>query len=163
MGFMDSWKTGAVWPRRYPLFKVKTAWIKTFIIFDLYMDNLLLEDFYSIQEISSDSPEKMTVKVELNAAHPVYKGHFPGTPVAPGVCLIQMIKEILIGQQKRNLQMTDGDTIKFMALIDPARHNSFYIDYELRFPSPILLEATAIIRWDAVTYLKFKGKFKTVA
>ena len=124
---------------------------------------MLLENFYSIREVIPESAEKLSVKVELNVNHPVYQGHFPEVPVAPGVCLIQMIKEVIMQHQKQNLKMTVGDNIKFMALVNPNQTPFFFIDYELRFPSPEMIEATAILRWEAVTYLKFKGKFKVVA
>ncbi len=32
-------------------------------------------------------------RVSLNADCEVYRGHFPGEPISPGVCNIQMIKE----------------------------------------------------------------------
>jgi 3-hydroxyacyl-[acyl-carrier-protein] dehydratase len=127
------------------------------------MENtLLLNNFYSISEIVEESDAKMTVKVELKADHPVYKGHFPKVPVAPGVCLIQMIKEVIMQHRKKNLLLTDGDNIKFMAIIDPNKNPFFFIDYDFRYPDSGLLEVNAIIRWEAVTYLKFKGKFKAV-
>ncbi|HEV7231775.1 MAG TPA: 3-hydroxyacyl-ACP dehydratase [Bacteroidia bacterium] len=121
---------------------------------------LLLEDFYTIRDISVLSPEKMNVKVELNVHHPVYKGHFPQAPVAPGVCLIQMIKEVLMTQQNKKLTMTDGDNIKFMALVNPNDNPFFFIEYDLRFPSSEVLEISAFIRWEGITYLKFKGKYR---
>jgi 3-hydroxyacyl-[acyl-carrier-protein] dehydratase len=125
--------------------------------------SLLLEDFYTIRETQTESPTKINVKVELNVNHPVYKGHFPQVPVAPGVCLIQMIKEVMMQHHHKNLLMTDGDNIKFMAIINPNQNPFFIIEYDFRFPEPEILEASAIIRWEAVTYLKFKGKFKVIA
>jgi 3-hydroxyacyl-[acyl-carrier-protein] dehydratase len=121
---------------------------------------LLLENFYTIKEVLVESSLKMNVKVELNVNHPVYKGHFPQVPVAPGVCLIQMIKEVIMQQNKQNLVLTEGDNIKFMAIINPNQNPFFYIDYDFKFPDSGLLEVSAVIRWEAVTYLKFKGKFK---
>jgi 3-hydroxyacyl-[acyl-carrier-protein] dehydratase len=124
---------------------------------------MVLEDFYKILEIVTSSPEKMSVKVELKPGHPVYEGHFPDIPVAPGVCLIQMIKEVLMQHRNQNLQLTEGDNIKFMALVNPNVNPFFIIDYELRMISELVLAVTALIRWEATTYLKFKGKFGVIA
>ena len=33
--------------------------------------------------------------LNLNAAHEIYEAHFPGEPVTPGVCLVQMAGELL--------------------------------------------------------------------
>ena len=124
---------------------------------------MVLEDFYTILEVVTPTPEKMSVKVELKPDHPVYKGHFPDIPVAPGVCLIQMIKEVLMQHRNQNLLLTDGDNIKFMALVNPNVNPFFIIDYELRMISEFVLAVTALIRWEATTYLKFKGKFGVIA
>ena len=134
---------------------------KTFITFDLQMEKLLLlEDFYFIREINTSSPEKMNAKIELNADHPVYKGHFPDSPIAPGVCVIQMIKEVVMQHYHRNLLMTEAGNIKFMALMNPNHNPFFYIDYELSFPDKESIDASAVVRWESITYLKFKGKFQ---
>jgi 3-hydroxyacyl-[acyl-carrier-protein] dehydratase len=124
--------------------------------------SILLENFYTILDKEVVSTEQITVKVELNPEHPVYKGHFPQVPVAPGVCLIQMIKEVLIQHQQKNMVMSDGDNIKFMALVNPKENKLFFIDYTLRFPSSEAIDVSAVIRWESVTYLKFKGKYKLV-
>ena len=31
-------------------------------------------------------------RVRLDASHPVYRGHFPGHPVLPGVCTLQLVR-----------------------------------------------------------------------
>ena len=33
--------------------------------------------------------DRLAFRVRLDAAHPVYAGHFPGNPVLPGVCTLQ--------------------------------------------------------------------------
>ena len=61
---------------------------------------MILKDFYKILGRSGPetevNPAGMTIEkyrfsLELNPEHPVYEGHFPGNPVVPGVCQVQMI------------------------------------------------------------------------
>ncbi|MFQ7386709.1 MAG: hypothetical protein ACLRM8_02525 [Alistipes sp.] len=33
-------------------------------------------------------------RVRLDASHPVYRGHFPGHPVLPGVCTLQLVGSV---------------------------------------------------------------------
>jgi len=33
--------------------------------------------------------------VQLDASHFIYQAHFPGEPITPGVCIIQIAKELL--------------------------------------------------------------------
>jgi 3-hydroxyacyl-[acyl-carrier-protein] dehydratase len=52
--------------------------------------SLFLNKLYSIEE-----QEKDTIKIKLNPEHEIFTGHFPDNPILPGVCVVQMIKEIL--------------------------------------------------------------------
>ena len=55
----------------------------------------------------------------LNKDHDVFKGHFPGNPVTPGVCMMQIIKELTQQAVNTPLIMISASNIKFMALINP--------------------------------------------
>ena len=53
----------------------------------------ILTDFYTLQ--SYDKNEKSFVaNIILNKDHEIFKGHFPGNPVTPGVCMMQIVKEL---------------------------------------------------------------------
>ena len=54
---------------------------------------MLLENFYKIIHIKEREDGKQAIEIELNPGHMLYQGHFPGQPVVPGVCTLQMIKE----------------------------------------------------------------------
>ena len=52
---------------------------------------ILLNDFFQIVESGVDPKSgQLIFKVRLNASHVIYKAHFPGMPITPGVCIIQM-------------------------------------------------------------------------
>ena len=54
----------------------------------------LINDFFEI--VSKESGEgTLKCKVRLHPEHFIYQAHFPGNPVTPGVCLVQMAAEIL--------------------------------------------------------------------
>ncbi len=67
------------------------------------MDNtMLIEGLYSILSFEQQD-DILTSRIKLYKEHEIFKGHFPGNPVMPGVCMIQIIKElteILIGLGK---------------------------------------------------------------
>ena len=54
---------------------------------------MLLENFYKIIHIKEREDGKQEIEIELNPGHVLYQGHFPGQPVVPGVCTLQIIKE----------------------------------------------------------------------
>lgn len=80
---------------------------------------MLLQDFYSVDQIEKLSDGKHIASITLNKNHAIFKGHFPGNPVTPGVCMMQIIKELTETILNENLTMISTSNVKFMALINP--------------------------------------------
>ncbi len=57
----------------------------------------------------------------LDKSHFIYKAHFPGEPITPGVCLIQIAKELTetYRQQAYNIQIIKN--VKFLAVVSPTQ------------------------------------------
>ena len=55
---------------------------------------MLQGNFFTINHIHQDE-NSVKASIELNPVHPIFEGHFPQTPVVPGVCMMQMVKEVL--------------------------------------------------------------------
>jgi 3-hydroxyacyl-[acyl-carrier-protein] dehydratase len=49
----------------------------------------------------------------------IYQAHFPGEPITPGVCIIQMACELLQDHLGRPLQLTTVKNVKFLSVISP--------------------------------------------
>lgn len=81
---------------------------------------ILLNDFYTI--LSSEQHEGRAVfNVRLNPRHFIYEAHFPGEPITPGVCIIQIAKELLEVHLKRSLQVSQIKNVKFLSVLSPTR------------------------------------------
>lgn len=50
---------------------------------------------------------------------PIYQAHFPGEPITPGVCIIQMACELLEDHLGCPLQLTAVKNVKFLSVISP--------------------------------------------
>lgn len=61
----------------------------------------------------------MITTLLINADHEIFKGHFPGMPVVPGVCMVEMIKEILEEVVGKKTNLKKAGTIKFLHVLDP--------------------------------------------
>jgi 3-hydroxyacyl-[acyl-carrier-protein] dehydratase len=127
---------------------------------------MLLDNFYSIiDEVeiidgngSMDNPVgKFTFTIKLNPGHPIYKGHFPGNPVVPGVCQIQMIKELTSLILKKNLVIYKSDNIKFLAMIIPTEVPFLKVNIEIKEKDPDFCQVMSVILRDDQVCLKFKG------
>lgn len=63
--------------------------------------------------------------VELNPSCVIYQAHFPGEPITPGVCIVQIGKEViedlLLEQSSASprLEIIKAKNIKFLSIISP--------------------------------------------
>ncbi|MGV3461385.1 MAG: 3-hydroxyacyl-ACP dehydratase [Flavobacterium sp.] len=92
----------------------------------------LLNDFYKVQGLKAGEGGNHTAIVMLNAGHDIFKGHFPGNPVTPGVCMMQIIKELTQQITGEKLMMKQATNVKFMALINPEATPELKIDLEVK-------------------------------
>ncbi|MGB1307260.1 MAG: 3-hydroxyacyl-ACP dehydratase [Oceanihabitans sp.] len=79
-----------------------------------------LKDFYTINNLAVAN-NMATANITINKDHAIFKGHFPGNPVTPGVCMMQIIKELTQEVVGENLFMQSSSNIKFMAIINPEK------------------------------------------
>lgn len=77
---------------------------------------LLNEFFYITRELH---PDDLSAEIRLNPEHEIYKVHFPGSPITPGVCQIQMVTELLARYLDAEVCLTDIKNVKYMAVISP--------------------------------------------
>ena len=77
-------------------------------------------DFYSIESRLEGLPQGQSgFNVILNPDHLIYKAHFPGQPVTPGVCILQMIQELLSEEMGIPLFINKIKNAKFTSMISP--------------------------------------------
>ncbi len=79
---------------------------------------MLLNNFYTISEWNTLENE-LHVSIKINPWHEIFKGHFPEQPVVPGVCMVQIVKELLEQNFQRKLLFSRGHQIKFLQLVVP--------------------------------------------
>jgi len=92
---------------------------------------MLLNDFYTLLSIDTNADGHYTATIKLNAAHNIFKGHFPGNPVTPGVCMMQIIKEITQQAMDAKLTMQSASNVKFTALINPEINPDLRLELEI--------------------------------
>ncbi len=122
---------------------------------------MLLKDFYKIIELDSSDKENVKAIIDLNKEHEVYEGHFPGNPVVPGVCLTQLIKEIMESVENMELSLVYADNIKFMAVVNPEINNRLQIDLKVKYDTEQnLIKVNSVTHFNDQVFYKFKGNFK---
>ena len=123
---------------------------------------MLLKDFYTVEQLDKTDEGKYTAVVFLNNAHDVFKGHFPGNPVTPGVCMMQIIKELAQEITKSSLVMTSSSNVKFMALINPDVNPKLKLDLEISGDAPTEFKVKNTTSFEETVALKLTNVYKAV-
>ncbi|MDQ0783517.1 3-hydroxyacyl-ACP dehydratase [Chryseobacterium sp. W4I1] len=79
----------------------------------------ILTDFYTLVSYEKGENGSFTANIHLNKDHDIFKGHFPGNPVTPGVCMMQIVKELTEEFTGSKLFLKTASNVKFMAIINP--------------------------------------------
>jgi 3-hydroxyacyl-[acyl-carrier-protein] dehydratase len=129
----------------------------------------MLKNFYRIidhslltQQETGVSPvvESFRFILELVPSHPVYEGHFPGNPVVPGVCQVQIIIELVTRVIQKEVNLFRYDNIKFLSMIVPAQTPVLTVNLDIRQKEQDQWDVSAIISHDSLVFIKFKGGFR---
>lgn len=79
---------------------------------------MLKNNFYHITALTHQD-NTITAALALNSEHPIFAGHFPGQPVVPGACMLQIVKEVLSDTLSMGCQLKKANNLKFIAPVDP--------------------------------------------
>ncbi len=118
---------------------------------------MLKDDFFKILELVIED-NKVKSKIELNENHTIFEGHFPGAPIVPGVCQIQIVNELASEVLKQKLTLQQARNIKFTHVIDPTKDGVLDIDLQIENKEEAFSVSALIFSGDSV-FLKFKGLF----
>ena len=78
----------------------------------------LLDSLYSIvSESAGDASHSYLIP--LNTDHFIYRAHFPGEPLTPGVCIMQTALELTSLACGLELELSNVKNIKFLKVISP--------------------------------------------
>lgn len=93
---------------------------------------MLLPHLY--KTISKINVEELVYEfiVEINPKDTLFSGHFPGRPILPGVCAIQIVKECICSVLGEELHFMDIAQCKFMGMVDPDIDNILIITVFLK-------------------------------
>lgn len=83
---------------------------------------MLQNNFFNVVK-QNGAAGTINALLSINKAHDIFKGHFPHQPVVPGVCMMQMVRELVELQVKKRLVIRQADNMKFLALIDPNQYS----------------------------------------
>ena len=83
----------------------------------------MLTNYFSLISQTKEPDGTVLSTVELNPDCEVYKGHFPGNPISPGVCNLQMLRECVEHYTNKNLLIKGIKQCRYSALITPLKQS----------------------------------------
>lgn len=123
---------------------------------------MILKDFYKILSEEKTSEFKYNFTILINEKHEVFQGHFPGNPIMPGVCMMQIIKELTEQITGSLLFMQSLSNVKFMALINPFQTPELLLELEVTTTADNLVKVKNVSYFDETIALKLSSVYRKV-
>ena len=117
---------------------------------------MLLNDFFTINGLQVSGTD-VTATIIIDPAHKIFEGHFPGQPVVPGVCQMQILKEIMEMVTEKKLDVVKAYDMKFLAVIDPSKNDHVSVSIKYAEDPSGGLQVTGSLFKDELQHFKFKG------
>lgn len=118
---------------------------------------MLFDKFFYIKDTQLGDNE-YKVRVSFNPNHDIFSGHFPGLPVVPGVCQVQMLKETLSKILNRELFVSTAASIKFLSVIEPLKTPELTMSIKVTKQENNNLFVSADYFNEMETFFRFKGE-----
>lgn len=113
---------------------------------------------YTIRSMEGTG-EILSVSIVIKRDHPVFNGHFPGNPVLPGVCTLQIVGELLSKHLNRKCMLVKGENIKFMSLVIPAENTILIYRMSFSITEEKILSVKCLVTGNEMEVLKMKGSY----
>ena len=125
---------------------------------------MLKDDLYVILGLEH-TRQVINATIQLDATHTIFAGHFPGQPVLPGVCMMQMVREVLETALGKRLRLVKAANIKFIALVTPSTtplhiQLSYSVDENVKVKAVIIATDTLSFKAD-ISYTSSHPAYET--
>lgn len=111
-----------------------------------------------IQEITHED-NSISAVLGIDTGNDILKGHFPGHPVVPGACMLQVVKEVLEAALDQSLRLKKAGTLKFLNIIDPGITSEVHLHLSYRADEEDFIIVNAKLSSNQVLHFKFQGSF----
>jgi 3-hydroxyacyl-[acyl-carrier-protein] dehydratase len=123
---------------------------------------MLLKDFYKIISLENSADSKYKAVILINEQHEIFQGHFPDNPIMPGVCMMQIIKELTEQITQSSLFMQTLSNVKFMALINPFQTPELLLELDVTTTDDNLVKVKNVSYFDETVALKLSSVYRKV-
>lgn len=123
---------------------------------------MLNDNLYTIQ-ITDSGADELKAEIHLDAAHEVFKGHFPDVPVLPGVAMLQMVKDTIESNQKTKLFFQIASSIKFLDFVNPTITRQLFLEIKFKEKTSDQISIQAQLKSDQAVHLKLQATYQILS
>ena len=103
-----------------------------------------------------ESDDNASCDIHYDSGHAIFRGHFPGNPIVPGVCTLQMIMELMERAVGKSLRLVSASNVKYLQLITPDIIPQVALSWT---GSGISFNTTATLKNSGVTLFKLSAQY----
>jgi 3-hydroxyacyl-[acyl-carrier-protein] dehydratase len=122
---------------------------------------MLLNDLFIVDNWQAGNGT-LSALIHMQVPHRIFDGHFPGRPVLPGACLIQLVEELAASVTDREVRLIRSGQVKFITMIDPVRDGTVAMTLTGKEQAVGEWQITAEGINAGMTCFRFKGVFRAV-
>jgi len=120
----------------------------------------MTDSIYRLVHYEATSEAENVYELFLHKDHPIFKGHFPGHPVLPGVVQIAIVTELLEKKLDKKLLLVKASNTKFLKMIDPIKMSTIHLTTKVLAITEEEVSISSSISSEAGICLKYKAHYK---
>lgn len=117
-----------------------------------------LTKFFTYKLLTCDEGS-IRASIAIDPKHAIFKGHFPGNPVTPGVTQIEIVRQIVSEALKKSLLLSEAKDIKYINPILPAQMDSIHLEAAYSNDSG-QIKLNCVLSASDVIFTKIRGTFR---
>lgn len=80
---------------------------------------ILLDHLYNVVASTSETDTCRRYQIRLLPESAIFKAHFPGEPIMPGACIVQLVQELFGLWKGEECLVVKVNNLKFLQVISP--------------------------------------------
>lgn len=120
----------------------------------------MLKDSFFVVEEMTETDGLPRFAVRLNPRHPIFSVHFPGNPIVPGVCQLQLVGELLEIHLGRRLYLNQVKNVKYLSVLTPTETERFEVAIQKLDVATDMLKATALLQTADKAYARISLTYR---
>ena len=121
-----------------------------------------MNPLYTLATLAPKTIGEIELEISLNSDHEIFAAHFPGDPILPGVCMIQIVKEAVQNFSQRTLRLKKSRNIKFLAKVNPTEYPKVRMNIQIQRSETGDYQANAQTFSEELVFFKFTGLYSIV-